>query len=94
MGNGRMSISAGSVEFRAAGKVLVHTTPEISFRRARVPVLLMRSTLQLVGQDGQRLSVWPVFRVRATRRELADAGFTLRDQMTWLVPAPWPWSRR
>ena len=89
-----MRVSAGSVEFRGCGKVLVHTAQEISFRRARIPVLFMRSMLQLVGQDGQTLSVWPVFRVRATRRELTEAGFTLRDRMTWLVPSPPPWSHR
>jgi|SRR5665213_199956 len=94
MGNGRMSISAGSVEFRASGKVLVDTAPEIGFRRARVPALFMRSTPQLTGQDGQTLSVWPVFRLRATRRELTEAGFTLHDRMTWLAPAPSPRSRR
>jgi hypothetical protein len=87
MGNGRLTIDAGFVEFSyRSRRRLVHRAPDITVLHARLPVFLVPSAIELVGDDGYALYVWPAFRFREVRNTLEQAGFTLTTSSAWLAP--------
>jgi hypothetical protein len=92
-----VSIAPGVVrcEWRliATRLVLVHRDPEIGLRCARLmpPGVALRTTLELVGEQGERAHIAVWWGLDPIRTALAAAGFVVRDQRAWLLPTEgWP----
>jgi hypothetical protein len=77
--------------FNSNDPALVHRQNEIDVFRARIAIP-PGVTIRLVGEDGKKLYLWPFYRWPRVRAALVDAGFTLRQQQTWLVAAGRLWS--
>lgn len=82
---GQLVIEPGRVVYESRRR-LVHVDPTIMLVRARVPLMLARVTLRLTGENGELCYLWPFLKLRAVRRALEEAGFTLHEHTTWFIP--------
>lgn len=85
---GRVSIEPGLVVcqfgFLGGRARLLQRQPEILVIHARLLPWPVRTTFELRDEAGDRAYMTPYLRIRATRAELAAAGFALRDVQAWI----------
>ena len=101
MARGRITVEPGiaKCEFlpllgiKSRRRAVVHREREITVYRARIPILLMRTTIRLRDDDRRPVYVWPFGQLRRMTDALEAAGFVVREHTTLLIAAGRPWSR-